>query len=105
MHAAIEERRAEIAEVCRRFSVRRLEVFGSAARGVGFDSARSDADFLVKFESDAAGSPLKSYLGLAETLETLLGRRVDLLDRDTLEQSRNHFRRRAILAGAQPLYG
>ncbi|MGI8840796.1 MAG: nucleotidyltransferase family protein [Caulobacteraceae bacterium] len=105
MHKVIEERRAEIAEVCRRFAVRRLEVFGSAARGDDFDRVRSDADFLVTFDADAGASPLKRYLDFAETLEALLGRRVDLLDREALEQNRNHFRRRAILADAQPIYG
>ncbi len=104
VHQAIQERRAEIAEACRRFSVRRLEVFGSAARGNDFDPARSDADFLVTFEPDAVGSPLKRHLGLAETPEALLARRVDLID-ETLEQSRNHFRRRATLASLQPIYG
>jgi uncharacterized protein len=43
----IENRRAEIAELCRRFRVRRLDVFGSAARGGDFDPARSDVDLLV----------------------------------------------------------
>ena len=105
MHQAIEERRPEIAEACRRFAVQRLEVFGSAARGGDFDRAHSDADFLVTFAADAGVSLLKRYLGLAEALEALLGRRVDLLDRDRLEKSRNHFRRRAILSAAQPIYG
>lgn len=105
MHHTIEELRAEIADACRRFAVRRLEVFGSAARGEDFDQARSDADFLVTFEADAGSSLLNRYLGLAESLEALLGRHVDLLDRETLEKSRNHFRRRAILGAAQPIYG
>ena len=33
MHALIDINRAEIAALCRRFGVTRLEVFGSAARG------------------------------------------------------------------------
>ncbi len=105
MHQAIEERRPEIVEACRRFAVRRLEVFGSAARGDDFDHRRSDVDFLVTFEVDPGLSLLRRYLGLAEALESLLGRPVDLLDRETIERSRNHFRKRAILAGAQPIYG
>ncbi|HZZ63539.1 MAG TPA: nucleotidyltransferase domain-containing protein [Roseiarcus sp.] len=44
----IAERRSEIADICRRFGVRRLAVFGSAARGRDFDPARSDLDFLVE---------------------------------------------------------
>ena len=43
----IAERRSQIADICRRFGVRRLAVFGSAARGQDFDPGRSDVDFLV----------------------------------------------------------
>ena len=46
----IEMRRRDIAELCRRFHVNRLEVFGSAARGSDFDPARSDVDLLVTYE-------------------------------------------------------
>ena len=49
MLSLIAEHRAEIAALCRRFGVRRLAVFGSAARGADFDPARSDVDFLVEF--------------------------------------------------------
>jgi uncharacterized protein len=41
----IAERRADIAALCRQHGVRRLAVFGSAARGTDFDQARSDLDF------------------------------------------------------------
>ena len=46
----IEIHRHDIAELCRRFHVNRLEVFGSAARGSDFDPARSDVDLLVSYE-------------------------------------------------------
>ena len=44
----IERRRSELEELCRRYHVKTLEVFGSAADGT-FDAARSDLDFLVEF--------------------------------------------------------
>jgi predicted nucleotidyltransferase len=49
MHAAIANHKAEIFALRRRFNVRRLEIFGSAARGDDFDILESDADFLVEF--------------------------------------------------------
>jgi predicted nucleotidyltransferase len=49
MHSLIAAQRSAIADVCRRYQVRRLDVFGSAARGTDFDPERSDADFLVEF--------------------------------------------------------
>jgi len=105
MHPSIEQHRAEIADLCRRYAVRRLEVFGSAARGVDFDPIASDADFLVEFEPKSELSPLRQYFGLAEDLERVLGRPVDLVERSALESSRNYIRRRSIIPNAQPVYG
>jgi predicted nucleotidyltransferase len=80
MHRLIEQRRTDIALLCRRYGVRRLEVFGSAARGEDFDPSTSDADFLVDFEPGNGMSPLRQYFGLAEDLGNLLGRPVDLVE-------------------------
>jgi hypothetical protein len=99
----VETRRAEIADICRRFHVRRLDVFGSAARGLDFKPRRSDADFLVEFESDA--DSLTDFLDLKGALEDLLARPVDLIDRAAVEMSRNPIRRRSILGGAEPVCG
>jgi predicted nucleotidyltransferase len=79
MHASIAEKKDQLVALCRRFGVARLEVFGSAARGVDFDPATSDADFLVEFRPDSEISPLRQYFGFAEALEELLGRPVDLV--------------------------
>ena len=80
MHYVIEQQLVEIASLCRRYGVRQLEVFGSAARGVDFDPVTSDADFLVEFQPDSAAQPLQQFFGLAEELEELLGRPVDLIE-------------------------
>jgi predicted nucleotidyltransferase len=105
MHTLIDQHRTEIALLCQRHGVRQLEVFGSAARGTDFDPDRSDADFLVDFVRNSDLPPLQQYLGFAEALECLLGRPVDLVERDAIETSRNYIRRRRILAEAQPVYG
>lgn len=105
MHADIAEKQQELIALCQRFDVARLEVFGSAARETGFDAARSDADFLVEFKSTSALAPLERFLGLAEALERLLGRPVDLVERKALEQSRNYIRRQSILKDATAVYG
>ena len=47
MHPAIAQHRADISAICQRYQIRRLEVFGSAARADDFDTEHSDADFLV----------------------------------------------------------
>jgi predicted nucleotidyltransferase len=68
----------ELAELCRRFGVRRLEVFGSAVTAA-FDPQSSDLDFLVEYSDPEAGDPVERYFGLMEALERLFGRRVDLV--------------------------
>jgi hypothetical protein len=99
----VSNHRSEIAELCRRLGVRRLHVFGSAAREVDFAPGRSDADFLVEFESDAES--LTAFLDLEQALGDLLKRRIDLVDRRAIETSRNPIRRRAILGEAEAVYG
>lgn len=98
------EKRDAIATICRRYGVARLEVFGSAAQGVGFDPTRSDADFLVTFEP-AYRNDLSVLLDLQDALERLLGRPVDLLEREAVEASGNYIRRKAILKQARTVYG
>ncbi len=65
-------------ELCRRYKVRRLELFGSAA--VGRDRpGESDLDFLVEFDPVQPGSYADIYFGLLEDLQQLFGRPVDLV--------------------------
>jgi hypothetical protein len=78
MNPIVEERRDELAAICRRFGVRRLELFGSAATD-GFDSERSDLDFLVEFDPDP-NRRADRYFGLLEALEELFGRPVDVVE-------------------------
>lgn len=77
MIALIEQHRRQIAEVCRKHHVKRLELFGSAARG-DFDPATSDLDFLVEFESYDTPTIADQWFGLQEDLEALLGHSADL---------------------------
>jgi predicted nucleotidyltransferase len=104
VQADIEKKRGALAAICRRYGVARLEIFGSMARSTGFDPDRSDADFLVTFEP-VARNDLAAFADLKEALEKLLGRRVDLVEREALETSRNFIRRRAILNEAETVYG
>lgn len=102
MHPLLADRRDAVADLCRRFRVRRLDAFGSAVRPGDFDASRSDVDFLVELDGDA--DDLTSFLDFKEALEALLGRPVDLVERQAVEASRNPIRRRRILAEAEPLY-
>ena len=79
MHPAIAQHRSDIAAICQRYAIRRLEVFGSAARANDFDPDHSDADFLVEF-AQGAQPDLNTFFGAKAALEALLGRKVDLVE-------------------------
>ena len=73
----ISQHREQIAALCRKYGVRKLELFGSAARE-DFDVADSDLDFFFEFDADPTALANRLF-GLAEDLQELLGRRVDLV--------------------------
>jgi predicted nucleotidyltransferase len=91
-HAETLFRADALSGVCCRFRVQRLDLFGSAATGNGFDPARSDLDFLVAFEPLSPIDYAHNFFGLREALEELSGRPVDLITDAALENP--HLRRR-----------
>jgi predicted nucleotidyltransferase len=98
---AIARHRDEVQALCRRFHVRRLDLFGSAARG-DYEPDRSDIDLLVEFDRvDPDALSLRTYLGLKEALEELLGRPVDLIESGAVD---NPYLRASIEAAQEPLF-
>lgn len=97
----ITEHADEIAELCRRYQVRKLDVFGSAANGE-FNPDTSDIDFLVTYQPDADLGPwVCRYVELHDELERLLGRPVDLVFD---KEFRNPYFRRAVEESRTPFY-
>ena len=84
MNSLIEAKRTQLEELCRRYRVRRIELFGSAAKGV-FDSDKSDLDFLVTFQDLQSGQFADAYFGLLEGLQGLFGRPVDLVTASSIQ--------------------
>lgn len=78
MHPLIQDRQQELAQICARHAVRRLEIFGSATTD-RFDPAQSDFDFLVEFEPGIPAEMADRYFGLLQDLEDLFGRPIDLV--------------------------
>jgi predicted nucleotidyltransferase len=66
-----------IGALCRRYGVRRLEVFGSAATGE-FDPEKSDIDLIYEFADSSTGL-VERFLAFADGLEALFGRPIDLI--------------------------
>jgi len=84
--------RPALEDLCRKFRVRRLNLFGSAATGT-LDPARSDVDLLVEFEEMPPSAYAAAYFGLCAGMETLLGRPIDLVTEAALA---NPYLRRQI---------
>ena len=74
-----DQKREQLAVLCRQYRVRRLALFGAAV-GEDFDPERSDLYFLVEFEPLPPGTYADTYFGLLEALQQLFGRPVDLVD-------------------------
>lgn len=77
------ERQPALVELCQRYVVTRLEIFGSAANG-RFDSGYSDVDFLIDLGPHPVLSRFEQYFGLQEALQALVGRSVELVMVDAL---------------------
>ena len=92
-----------IALVCQKYGVSELAVFGSVLRE-DFDPARSDVDFLVRFEGNDAGPWMSKFMDMEEEFGRLLGRKVDVVDWGGIEQSTNPVRRGHILKHARTIY-
>jgi len=75
--AIIEEKGDAIVALCRKHRVRALWLFGSAVTDA-WDPATSDYDFLVDLGEYEPGVAYR-YLDLADDLEALLDRRIDLV--------------------------
>ena len=91
--SAIEDKQPALVDLCRRFGVRKLELFGSAATGE-FNPHRSDLDFIVEFPPEYDFGPWMSrWQEFQEDLSTLFKRPVDLVRESALRNP--WFRREA----------
>ncbi len=91
----------ELAAFCQRWRIVELSLFGSALRA-DFH-ADSDIDLLATFAPEAGWS-LIDHIKMEQELAALLGRKVDLLTRRSVERSDNWIRRRNILESAEVVY-
>ena len=88
----VKEKREEILRIASRHGARDVRVFGSVARGEA--DRESDIDFLVELE---AGRSLLDLGGMQMELESLLGRRVDVVTvRDLKARIRDRVLREAM---------
>jgi len=97
-----DELKERLRPFCQKHHVRRLEVFGSAARGkIG---PYSDVDLLVTLD-DSVPVSTADLLEMAGEAEELVGAPVDFVLRPSLEKSPNRLAREHILSTAVCIYG
>lgn len=99
MNARLQLHTEAIASLCKRFHVRRLDLFGSAAS----ESMRADSDFdfLVEFDPLLADGYADTYFGLQEGLQALLNAPVDLVVASAI---RNPYFRQSVERSRALLY-
>ena len=100
MTRVLEGHRPELVDLCKKYRVCRLDVFGSAARG-DFNEHLSDVDLLVEFDDMPHADRADGYLGFLMAVEALLRRRIDLLE---LGAVRNPYLRRGIEESRELVY-
>ncbi|MBN1942791.1 MAG: nucleotidyltransferase domain-containing protein [Phycisphaerae bacterium] len=91
----------EIETFCRKWRIVELSLFGSVLRDDFHPN--SDVDVLVSFSPEADWG-LLDHEDMEEELTTILGRKVDLVTRRSVERSTNRPRREAILSTTETIY-
>ncbi|PXA03800.1 hypothetical protein DDZ13_10240 [Coraliomargarita sinensis] len=99
MNQLLQSNLHKIEELCRANGVIRLDVFGSVlTEDFG---AESDVDFLVLFRRDAQTNAFHQYFDFKEALESVLGRKVDLVCENAI---RNPYFKQEVEETRKPLY-
>ena len=91
----------KIRDFCERWGISELAFFGSVLR----DDFRpdSDVDVLVRFSPGVRHS-FADIEDMQDELRGILGRDVDLVERELVERSENYIRRRHILSNLEQVY-
>ena len=91
----------QIAAFCQRWKIQEFYLFGSVLRQDFRPD--SDIDVMVSFQANAPWGLLE-LVRMKRELETIVGREVDLVTKQSIEQSENWIRRQEILGTAQLFY-
>ncbi|MCW4470138.1 nucleotidyltransferase domain-containing protein [Flavobacterium sp. MFBS3-15] len=95
----IEMKRNKLAELCKKYKVSRLFVFGSMANG-NFNSGQSDVDLIAEIDEENPVAKGETIMSLWTELENLFSRKVDLVTGEV----RNPYLKKQIEATKQIIY-
>ena len=90
----------QLASICQRFHVAKLELFGSRAKGEARPD--SDVDLLVTFEEGR--TPGLAFFAMCLELEALFSSDVDVLTRGAVERDSNSIFKKCVLSYTEDLY-
>jgi len=79
MKLIIENKREKLIQLCEKYRVVELDLFGSATTD-DFDEEKSDIDFLVEFENSVAQDRFDNFFNFLEELKKLFNRSIDLVE-------------------------
>ena len=85
----------KIADFCQKWKITEFALFGSVLRD-DFQQDRSDVDVLVSFDQDAHWT-LFDLVDVEDSLSIIFARKVDLIEKQSIEKSRNYLRKKEIL--------
>jgi predicted nucleotidyltransferase len=91
MYSEIQNKLNDLIDICKKYNVLKLELFGSASNDRFNDS--SDLDFLIQLEQRPPVEYADAYFAVKDALEYLLNRPVDLVE---LKAIRNPYFLQAI---------
>ncbi|MBE9240650.1 nucleotidyltransferase family protein [Synechocystis salina] len=92
----------KITAFCQQWQINKFALFGSVLRD-DFDLDNSDIDVLVSFAPNVPWTIL-DLVDMEDQLEEIFNRKVDLVERISIEKSQNPFRKKAILESYQVIY-
>lgn len=100
MNSIIKKNQSQIAAICEKYRVVKIELFGSAIRD-DFDPNQSDLDFLVEFQPMPPVEYANSFFGLRWALQDLFQKSIDLVEANSIT---NPYFREAIELNRVVLY-
>ena len=92
----------KIADFCQKWKITEFALFGSVLRD-DFQQDRSDVDVLVSFDQDAHCT-LFDLVDVEDSLSIIFARKVDLIEKQSIEKSRNYLRKKEILQSYRVIY-
>ena len=106
MQPNIAQNRTEIADICRKYDVRRMEAYDPSGTGLGSPEGPVEVGFLVIFNGDEEPFEQFGYmLKMEDELKSLLQKRVHVGERGAIYQNQNQSFRARVEDRLERVYG